>query len=54
MATKQRGEARADSKKSVLQEEVLALTSKLSETNTRLTIAENARVKLEQEIGSDK
>ena len=54
MATKQREEARATTKSAALQEEMLALTSKMVRTNTLLTIAENARLKLEQELGFEK
>ena len=60
MASLKRGEARASEKSSVLREEVKALTTKLcetniklSETNARLTIAENARLKLEHERRDD-
>lgn len=54
MASRQRGEARADGKTGALQAEVSSLLAKLSEMSTRLTIAETARMKLEQDLASDK
>lgn len=54
MATRQRVSQRADTQSVAMQEEVLAISTKLSETNARLIIAENGRVKLDQELASEK
>ncbi|CAN0046843.1 unnamed protein product, partial [Laminaria digitata] len=54
MATRQREEARATTKTAAIQEEMLALTSQMVRTNTLLTIAENSRLKLEQELAFEK
>ena len=54
MVSKRRGQARAGTKSAAMQEELAALCSKLSATNTRLVIAENAKTKLEQELASEK
>lgn len=54
LVSKQRGSTRAGTKTAAMQEEMAALCSKLSATNARLVIAENAKAKLEQEIASEK
>lgn len=54
MVSKQRGQAREGTKTAALHEELAALCTKLSSSNSRLVIMDNAKTKLEQELASEK
>lgn len=54
MSSKQRGQVRDGAKTAALNEELAVLCTKLSASNSRLVIMENAKTKLEQELASEK